>query len=147
MELDGRYCVKWSRIWRGREQTSAQLDEQSQRKNQPMTKSTTKNRTPKKSKLKRFAQNHGVHVWLVAHPSKPEKMDQQNTAPSLMAISGSANFVNKADFGISIHRPWNPDGSRSSNSEVHIKKSRHRHLGRPGVAHLHFNPSTGRYEE
>ena len=39
-----------------------------------------------------------------------------------MAISGSANFVNKADFGISIHRPWNPDGSRSSNSEVHIKK-------------------------
>ena len=99
------------------------------------------------AKVKRFAQSHGVHVWFVTHPAKPEKMDQQHEAPSLMAISGSSHWVNKADFGISIQRPWNEDGTRSSNSEVHVKKSRHRHLGRPGVAHLHFNPATGRYEE
>ena len=52
------------------------------------------------SKVKRFAQSHGVHVWFVAHPSKPEKLDQQKTPPSLMAISGSANWSNKCDFGI-----------------------------------------------
>ncbi len=99
------------------------------------------------AKVKRFAQSHGVHVWFVAHPAKPEKMDKQKTAPSLMSISGSANWVGKADFGISIYRPWHEDGTRSSECEIHVKKSRHRHLGRAGVAHLHFNPATGRYEE
>ena len=99
------------------------------------------------SKVKRFAGNHGVHVWFVAHPAKPEKMEHQNKAPSLMAISGSAHWTNKADIGLSAHRAWNPDGTRSSVTEVHVKKVRFRHQGEPGVARLQFKASTGQYTE
>ena len=99
------------------------------------------------SKIKRFAASHEVHVWFVAHPAKPEKMDQQYVAPSMLAISGSAHWVNKADFGISVHRPWNDDGTRTRVTEVHVKKVRSRHLGAEGVAKLYFNPATGSYDE
>ena len=99
------------------------------------------------SKVKRFAAAHGVHVWFVAHPAKPEKMDELNNAPSLMAISGSAHWVNKCDFGISVHRKLEADGKRSRISQVHVKKVRFRHLGEPGIAELRFNPATGRYED
>ena len=98
-------------------------------------------------KVKRFGAAHGVHCWFVAHPAKPERMDDQNREPSLMAISGSAHWGNKADFGISVHRKWNSDGTRSNVSQVHVKKARFRHLGQPGVAELHFNAATGRYED
>jgi twinkle protein len=98
------------------------------------------------SKVKRFAQGHGVHVWFIAHPSKPQK-DKQNEEPSLYDISGSANWVNKADIGISVHRGWDSDGSRSSVAEVHVKKVRFRAVGQPGIAKLEFIPATGRYIE
>lgn len=98
------------------------------------------------SKVKRFAQGHGVHVWFIAHPSKPQK-DKQNDEPSLYDISGSSHWVNKADIGISVHRGWDSDGSRSSVAEVHVKKVRFRAVGQPGIAKLEFIPATGRYIE
>lgn len=98
------------------------------------------------SKVKRFAQSHGVHVWFVAHPAKPPK-DRQDEPPSLYDVAGSAHWVNKADLGFSVHRGWEPDGSRSFVSEVHVKKVRFRACGKPGVARLEFLPATGRYKE
>ncbi|KAG1653584.1 hypothetical protein FOA52_009699 [Chlamydomonas sp. UWO 241] len=54
------------------------------------------------SKVKRFAQMYGVHVWFVAHPRQLHNWHGE--PPSLYDISGSANFINKADNGIVIHR-------------------------------------------
>lgn len=53
--------------------------------------------------IKRFARLHNVAVWIVAHPSKPQK--GVNTIPSLYDISDSANWSNKADYGLVYHRP------------------------------------------
>ena len=56
-------------------------------------------------KLQNFAQRHDVLVILMAHPTKLTKnKDGIYEAPSLYDISGSANFYNKADFGIVVHR-------------------------------------------
>jgi twinkle protein len=98
------------------------------------------------SKVKRFAVNHGVHIWFVAHPAKPDSKSG-GEAPGLYAISGSAHWVNKADIGLSAHRAWEPDGRRSNITEVHVKKVRFRHQGEPGIAKLRFDSSTGQYTE
>jgi twinkle protein len=54
--------------------------------------------------VKRFCHRTGVPVWLVGHPRKPHT-DGAPRPPSLYDLSGSANFANKADYGIVIHRP------------------------------------------
>lgn len=53
--------------------------------------------------IKRFVRVHKVAVWIVAHPTKPQK--GTNAIPSLYDISDSANWANKADYGLSYHRP------------------------------------------
>lgn len=53
--------------------------------------------------IKRFARQYDVAFWLVAHPTKPEK--GVNTIPGLYAVSGSAHWANKADYGLTYHRP------------------------------------------
>ena len=53
--------------------------------------------------IKRFAKQYEVAFWIVAHPSKPLKGD--SSIPGLLDISGSANWANKADYGLTYHRP------------------------------------------
>jgi twinkle protein len=55
-------------------------------------------------KVKRFAQNHGVHIWFIAHPAKMQRENGSLPPPTLYDISGSANWANKADIGIVVHR-------------------------------------------
>lgn len=54
--------------------------------------------------LKRFARDYDCAVWVVAHPRKPSS-DGAPKRPSLLDLAGSANFANKADYGIIVHRP------------------------------------------
>lgn len=53
--------------------------------------------------IKRFAKQYDVAFWLVAHPSKPQH--GAKSPPGLYEISGSANWANKADYGLTYHRP------------------------------------------
>lgn len=53
--------------------------------------------------IKRFAKQYDVAFWLVAHPSKPQ--NGAKGPPGLYEISGSANWANKADYGLTYHRP------------------------------------------
>ena len=52
--------------------------------------------------LKRFAKRYNVALWVVAHPTKPQG---KTGAPGLYDIAGSANWANKADYGLIYHRP------------------------------------------
>lgn len=54
-------------------------------------------------KVKSFAKRYNISFWIVAHPTKPVK--GTNTMPSLYDISDSANWANKADYGLVYHRP------------------------------------------
>lgn len=92
-------------------------------------------------KLTNFAQLNDVLVILMAHPTKqPKNKDGIIEAPTLYDISGSANFFNKADFGIVVHR------NRIENTvEVHVQKVKFRHLGEVGTALFQYNLNNGRY--
>ena len=77
----------------------------------------------------------------MAHPTKqPKNKDGVVEAPTLYDISGSANFFNKADFGIVVHRDRLND-----TVEVHVQKVKFRHLGECGTALFKYNLNNGRY--
>ena len=92
-------------------------------------------------KLTNFAQLNDILIILMAHPTKqPKNKDGVIEAPTLYDISGSANFFNKTDFGIVVHR------NRLENTvEVHIQKVKFRHLGECGTALFKYNLNNGRY--
>lgn len=92
-------------------------------------------------RLTNFAQRNDILIILMAHPTKqPKNKDGVIEAPTLYDISGSANFFNKADFGIVVHR-----NRIDNNVEVHIQKVKFRHLGECGTALFKYNLNNGRY--
>jgi twinkle protein len=96
-------------------------------------------------KVKRFAQHHAVHVWFVAHPARMQRENGgSRPVPTLYDISGSANWVNKADIGIVIHR--DPD-KNPTRTDVLVRKVRFKSVGKIGAVALRWNRSTGRYAE
>jgi len=93
------------------------------------------------TKIKKFAAIRGVHVWVVAHPSKIRgEAGGPTPMPALYDIAGSANWANKADLGIVVHRP-----SDATHTEIHIKKCRMKHVGAKGFSLLNYDKLTGRY--
>lgn len=58
-------------------------------------------------RFRTFGQHHGCNVWIIAHPAKPMRGrdNEPPKAPGPYDIAGSAHWANKADLGITIHRP------------------------------------------
>lgn len=96
------------------------------------------------TKIRRFGRNHGVHMWVVAHPMKLKKReDGTYPVPTPYDINGSANWRNKADNCLSIYRDVEAEDSRAV--QVHVQKVKFRQTGKVGMAELSWNPANGRY--
>lgn len=96
------------------------------------------------SKIRQFARAHSVHVWLVAHPTKMYK-DENGIypVPTPYDVAGSAHFLNKADFSISIYRfVGQPD---QTITDVYIQKVRFKENGLVGRISLRYLPGTGQF--
>lgn len=91
-------------------------------------------------KLTLTAQKLDILIFLVAHPRKPEKIKGVESIPTLYDINGSANFYNKADFGLIIDRDY-----QEKLTLVRVSKVKFRHLGKNGDAWFRFNTVNGRY--
>ena len=95
------------------------------------------------AQLRGFARMMGIHIWLVAHPTKLQKgMDGKYPVPTGYDVAGSAHFFNKADNIIAIHRD---KGDPMAYSEVHVQKIRSRWLGQLGQTFLEWDKSSGRF--
>jgi twinkle protein len=95
------------------------------------------------NKLRVFKQKQQVHMFLVAHPRKmPKLATGKFEVPTLMDISGSANFYNKTDMGMSVYRHV-----EESYVEIHINKVKFKHLGKLGVCYYKYHIDSGRYQE
>lgn len=90
--------------------------------------------------LKAFARRYNVSLWVVAHPTKPQK--GHAGAPGLYDISGSANWANKADYGLIYHRP---DKTKNAGT-LNIVKVRMGLPGKCGVLPVMMNENTCRIE-
>ena len=95
-------------------------------------------------KIRRFARNHGVHVWLVAHPQKLYRIKGKYPVPTPYDISGSAHFRNKADNCLTV---WRDENEPDKPVKLFVQKIRFREVGKIGVIDLRWNHLNGRYEE
>ena len=97
------------------------------------------------TEIRRFARDKGVHIWLVAHPTKPQRGKAGEKPPVVTPydVSGAAHWYNKADNCITVHR--DPEGV-SNVVEVHVQKIRFREVGQKGVARFRYDHSCGRFE-
>lgn len=99
------------------------------------------------SRIGRFARTYGVHIWIVAHPVKQKKYQNKDgewvfADVDLYDISGSANWYNKAFYGITLHRL--PDRNAI---KLIVRKVRFKEVGKLGQCFLDYNLLNGRFEE
>jgi twinkle protein len=93
------------------------------------------------TKIRQFARNMDVHVWLVAHPAKLYKdKDGKYPVPTPYDISGSAHYRNKADNAVTVWR--NVGYEDQSVADIHIQKIRFKEVGRVGLCSLRFDSNT-----
>lgn len=88
-----------------------------------------------------FAKFNDVLVFLIAHPKKMNKGE----IPTLYDISGSANFYNKTDYGMTVHRKTGEEGTMINEVDVYFQKIKYKHLGKQGVINLKYDYETGRF--
>jgi twinkle protein len=90
--------------------------------------------------IKRFAKQYDVAFWIVAHPTKPSH-DSKGKIPGLYDISGSANWANKPDYGLTYHRPKPNDNL----AKIMITKVRMGLPGRKDTVDVLFDFRTSTY--
>jgi twinkle protein len=96
------------------------------------------------TKIRQFARNYNVHVWLVAHPAKLYKdKDGKYPVPTPYDISGSAHYRNKADNAITVWR--NVGHEDQSCSDIHVQKIRFKEVGKVGLVSLRYDFISGAF--
>lgn len=92
------------------------------------------------ARLRRSAKTKRYHLLVAAHPAKLMKVNGKYPAPTGYQISDSANWVNKPDNGLTIHR------DDKNQVEIHSWKARRDGLiGTRGKRSFRFNTQTARY--
>jgi twinkle protein len=96
--------------------------------------------------LNTFAKIHEIHIWVVAHPRKMESDNNRKVVvPTPYDISGSANFYNKADNCITVHRHKSDDDDYVG---IHVQKIRFQYKnGYTGIGKLTYDIRSGKYGE
>lgn len=92
-------------------------------------------------KLQRYAIANRIMILLVAHPRKMER--EPNGAykiPKGYDINGSANFLNKSDVVLSVHRNYVPNYTI-----IHVDKVRFNNYGGIGDTYLGYNIKSGNF--
>lgn len=111
----------------------------------PHGQTETENISQALTQIRRFARNHGVHVWVVAHPQKLyRREDGLYPVPTPYDISGSAHWRNKADNCLTL---WRDEKQLDEPVQLHVQKIRFREVGKVGMVALQFDRVTGRYKE
>lgn len=94
------------------------------------------------NKITEFATQYNCLLILVAHPRKMNRNPTTGATPrvEMYDINGSADFYNKADYGIVVERDKEIGITR-----VYVDKVKFKHLGVGGVATFVYDPVNGRY--
>lgn len=95
------------------------------------------------TKIRRAARRYGIHIFLIAHPTKlsKDKSTGKYEVPTLYSISGSAHFFNKTDNGITIYRDF-----QTNVVTCYIQKIRWSWVGKIGFTSFNFNTLSRQYE-
>jgi twinkle protein len=107
------------------------------------TQSETKYISESLDKIANFNHKNGTHAFVVAHPTKMRFNHDQGCyeIPGLYDISGSANFYNKADIGLTMYK------NGENKNTLYVQKVKFKYWGQNGSIELNWNPDNGRYDE
>lgn len=97
------------------------------------------------SRVRSWAREHHVHVWIVAHPAKQPRENGKLPIPRPDMIAGSMHWWNKADNCITVSREFGDPAPREVT--IYVQKVRFKHVGKQGSATLEYDVVTGRYHE
>lgn len=91
-----------------------------------------------------FAKSTKLWIGIVAHPTKLKKDEKgQYPVATMYDISGSADFYNMADNGISL---WRDQQGKSNIVQVHIQKVKNKYIGSSGnIVDLAWDRASGRF--
>jgi len=101
-------------------------------------------------KLRNYARKTGIHVILIAHPRKMNKINNSNynfEVPVLYDISGSANFYNIADNGGCVYRRFDENDASKSYMEFYWQKIKSKYIGKLGRIDFEYDLHTQSYNE
>lgn len=87
--------------------------------------------------LSRLAIKHHIMVFLVAHPRKMNA----NQTPTAYDINGSANFFNKSDFVVIVHR----ENRAETETTITVDKVKFANYGQIGECKLEYDRVSGNY--
>jgi len=93
------------------------------------------------TKISNFCTKYGVHIFLIAHPTKMPRVNGKYEIPGLYNISGSAHFKNKTFNGIVVYRDF-----VKMTTEIIIEKVKYFWLGKMGTVEFTYNMNTRQYE-
>lgn len=95
------------------------------------------------SKIRMSARKLGIHIFLIAHPTKlqKDKATGKYEVPTMYSISGSANFFNKTDNGLTIYRDF-----ETNVVTAYVQKIRWWWIGKIGFTSFSFNTLSRQYE-
>lgn len=110
------------------------------------------------AKFRQFTRQLDIHFWFVAHPTKPvrlsvrfqaDELDDAAKKPkyqraTLFDISGSANWKNKCDFGLIVHRDMS---DKVAPSIIEVEKVRFRENGGMGEVPMFYDYLCNRFVE
>lgn len=101
------------------------------------------------NRLLHFERNHGLHLFIIAHPAKMRrrKDSMKYEIPALYDISGSAHWYNKAEVGITIWREFSEDNSKTLYNAAIVQKVKHKYMGRLGTVKFDFDAGSQRFYE
>lgn len=94
-------------------------------------------------KLCETAIKYNIIIILVAHPRKMEwnKSDKVAQCPTAYDINGSANFYNKSDYVLAVHR----DRQKDEVVTIRVDKVKFNHYGTQGTCRLKYDVNSGNY--
>jgi twinkle protein len=98
------------------------------------------------TKLRWLARSAEIHVFVVAHPAKYQRVHgQPKPVITLNDVKGASEWYAKADNGISV---WRDEQDESGATDIHVQKIRFREVGRAGGAvRLYYDRVSGRFSD
>ena len=91
-----------------------------------------------------IAIKYNLMVILVAHPRKMDWKNSDRVAqcPTAYDINGSANFYNKSDYVLAVHRDRDEENETVT---IRVDKVKFSHYGRQGKCYLKYDKDSGNY--
>ena len=99
------------------------------------------------NKIDNFCKKHDVLVILVAHPTKPEKVDGKLIPPTFYDVKGGGEFYDMSPHGLLVHRDRTEEGMLNNRVMIKVLKVKFANLGTNDAStDFAWNVNNGRYE-